>query len=314
MTSALLERRSGGAVDGDLDRSLSGKSNYHCSASEAETFQSRFSPTPPESCDRNRLSNFQNRAPCLSSNVLFLYPRDDHNNAFCINANVCKRLMGWYENACAVRVRRISSVSHALQVLDSFLDNSIKHAVVGGHGSGWNLHWGPGNTCGQSHLCVSTSNYQASSKFIAKLSRKMHKHGSIFLDSCLSATEDKSKWSHGMNLAQWIAKNVGKGIRVFGSELSFSTVKVKRFVAWHAEIDVGSADGVQRIITAGNGGCPFWAASQYPNHEGDCSCPSGKTCRTESGEKCPHSKGRDSDSYFLPMCAESWAKVSCRCV
>jgi hypothetical protein len=209
-------------------------------------------------------------------------------------------------------MRRIHSVRHALRELDQIPDDSVKHAVLGGHGSGSTLHWGPGNTCGESHLCVSTY-WSNSNNFLSKLSRKMHKHSSIFLDSCLSATTDRSLKTAGMNMAQWVAKEVGKGIRVFGSTRSFSEVKVQRFKAWHGVIDVEDEDAAQRIITADGGRCPRWARSRTPDHEGDCLCPDGQTCRTSDGEECPHSKGRTSDTFFLPMCAESWSKVSCSC-
>jgi hypothetical protein len=286
--------------------------DYDCNRGEWSTFNSRFSlHSYSVNCEATKHSNFEDNPPADEGNVLFFYPYEDHNNAFCTNANVCHRMLNWDENAPSVRMRRAYSVDYAMDELDKYKDNSIKHAVLGGHGSGSQLHWGPGRECGGSHLCVGS---YKSDRFLKKLSQKMHQHGSIFLDSCLSSTTNQSKWTDGKNLASWAAGEVGKGIRVIGSVLSFGKVRVERFKAWHARIDVyGEGNNVQRTSLASGARCPSWAASSSPDYYGDCSCPSGQTCTTTAGNACPRSKGRNSNSYFLPVCAEDWSKVKCQC-
>jgi len=180
---------------------------------------------------------------------------------------------------------------------------------LGGHGDGDSLSWGSENTCGEGVLCV---NSRRSTKFVKKLSRKMHNHGTIFLDSCHAATDDSARQEDGLNLAQWVANTVGKGIRVFGpkSSMANSDIHVSRYIAWHARIDVGHG-----VYVAPGARCPSWADKSVPDTEGDCECPSDRPiCRTQDGSECPRSQGLRSSNYFLPMCAEDWAEVSCTCI
>lgn len=276
----------------------------------ANTAQYEY-PLGYDKCERLKHMDFQDRPLCAEKNVLFMYPWEDHNNAFCVNENVCHRIWNWDKHACSVRMRRIQSIQDAINELHDYSDNSLKHVVLGGHGNGWTLHWGEGNTCGQSHLCVGD---WKSNELLRLLSRKMLQHGTIFTDSCLSATTDSSKHRDGKNLASWVASQVGKGIRVIGSVLSFGKVRVTRFKAWHATIDVAQENGVQRTSVAGGATCPSFAVSSTPDSSGNCKCPiSRPTCKTTDGNACPMSSGKTSYKYFLPMCAEEWAKVRCTC-
>jgi hypothetical protein len=285
---------------------------FDCSESEWSSFSERFELGQDKpNCEATKHMNFQDADVCADQNVIFMYPYADHNNAFCINSNVCHRMWNWDSNACSVRMRRITSVQDAIDQLDDYSDNSLKHVVLGGHGSGGTLHWGEGKKCGVSHICV---NSYSSNALLKKISEKMHQHGTIFLDSCLSATEDEKKFHKGMNLATWVASNVGKGIRVVGSLLSFGKVRVTRFQGWHARIDVKARKSVERVERADGALCPSWAESSTPDEDGDCKCPGEHpTCRTTEGKECPKSKGLVSNKYFLPMCAEDWANVTCKC-
>jgi len=141
--------------------------------------------------------------------------------------------------------------------------------------------------------------------FLLALRKKMHKHGTVFADSCLSATSARSP-----NIAQFVAEQVGKGVRVIGSEVSFGVVRVKRFHAWHGVVE----DDRQRTYYAEGAGCPPWAREQRPGGDGNCRCPPGSRCTTAEGGLCPRSDGTTSDEYFLPSCVEGWSQESCRCV
>mmetsp|Transcript_97799 Transcript_97799/g.218887 ORF Transcript_97799/g.218887 Transcript_97799/m.218887 type:complete len:374 (+) Transcript_97799:59-1180(+) len=246
--------------------------DYECTMAEWHQFSDRFSLAMHEgyNCKQLEHSDFEDGEICSEKNVLYFYPWDDHNGAFCVNPNVCHRMNSWYSHACSVHMRRQPDVDNAIKELDLFPDHSLKHAVLGGHGDGTSIHWGEGSKCGRSHLCT---NDKMSEQFFMKLSRKMHRHGSIFLDSCLSSTTDPRNMLGGENLGSWVAKTVGKGIRVIGSVLSFGKVRVTRFIAWHGQIDVGGASDVQRVHVAPGAHCPSWAKDSYPDSEGDCSCP-----------------------------------------
>jgi hypothetical protein len=308
----------------------SGRANYidyDCTAQEFYKFSADFNiagnPIRQPNCGITKHRNFENQPICTGQkgpgpivpealgNVLFMYPWEDHNNAFCINNNVCHRMSEWDFHACSVRMRRIQSVEDASDQLDHYPDTSLKHVVLGGHGSGSALHWGDVNQCGRGVLCVGE---YLSNAFLEKLSKKMYQHGTIFLDSCLSATNDESRFRNGKNLASWVASKVGKGIRVIGSVLSFGKVRVTRFRAWYAQIDVARANGVQRTTVASGASCPAYAMSSSPDSAGDCQCPDlYPECKTTDGGLCPRSKGQSSVRHFLPMCAEDWASVKCGC-
>lgn len=283
------------------------RGSYDCSWSGWKQFSDRFKlGLSSSNCNKLAHKDFNDVNVCSEKNVLYLYPWEDHNEAFCINYNVCHRMNSWYNHACSVHMRRTHSVKRAMIELDDFPDDSLMHAVVGGHGSGTSLHWGDGNQCGTSHLCVDSHN---SKTFVQKLSRKMHRHGSIFLDSCLSSNPNERK-----NLASWVAQTVGKGIRVIGAEVSFGKVQVQRFIAWYAQIDVTGRSNVQSVHVAGGASCPSWAKSRNPDGDGDCACPDDyPTCKVGDGKPCPRSQGKTSKKYFLPMCVEAWAKVKCMC-
>lgn len=289
------------------------ENDYECDSRQWRNFVARFS-IPKDAnaeCNATEKLDFQDGSACREKNVLYLYPAEDHNGAFCINDNVCHRMNNWYSYACSVHMKRASSVKQAIRELKRFRRNSLKHAVLGGHGSGSTLRWGEGDTCGESHLCINSA---TSESFLEQLSEKMHPHGSIFLDSCLSSTTDEDEKEDGMNMGEWVAKTVGKGIRVIGSMLSFGEVQVVRFAAWYAQIDVEEQSNVQVVHLAQGARCPDWAESQSPDEDGDCKCPDSTYCELTDGSPCPQSEGETSDIYFLPMCAESWSNVSCRCV
>jgi len=277
----------------------------------------------------------------------------------------------WNEHACSVHLKRTETVEQALSALAAYPDDSIKHAVLGGHGSGTYLVWGgaPEGLLGVQKggygvrvgevvqvmqgfftitalrvwITAGTRGYIAevdhegdmkvifeghaqqwvqysdrwklkvlpsvslSREFLLKLGRKMQRHGSIFTDSCLSATSQVTP-----NLASFVAQIVGKGVRVIGSEVSFGKVRVKRFHAWYAQIDTNEMSGAQRTYQEG-ATCPSFSARRRPDREGNCRCRRGARCTTDHGNLCPAAGGQTSYTKFLPFCGESWAQERCDC-
>mmetsp|Transcript_122917 Transcript_122917/g.358764 ORF Transcript_122917/g.358764 Transcript_122917/m.358764 type:complete len:413 (-) Transcript_122917:10-1248(-) len=73
--------------------------------------------------------------------------------------------------------------------------------------------------------------HSSSFQVITQLRNVMQQHASIFLDSCSSASS-----SAHPSLAHFVARMVGKGVRVIGSEVPFGNVNVRSFGAWHVSI------------------------------------------------------------------------------
>eukprot|EP00929_Paragymnodinium_shiwhaense_P034781 TRINITY_DN18880_c0_g2_i1.p1 TRINITY_DN18880_c0_g2~~TRINITY_DN18880_c0_g2_i1.p1 ORF type:complete len:243 (+),score=14.86 TRINITY_DN18880_c0_g2_i1:489-1217(+) len=215
-----------------------------------------------------------------------------------------------YAKACSVQLYRVQNVAEALAVASKFPDNSIRHVVLGGHGWGWGLQWGQVAGCGEGKFCAGN---RLSTSLLEEIAKKMQRHGSLFVDSCLGATSDPDRQYLGMNLAQWVAKVVGHGIRVIGAELSFSTLRVKRYAGFYGTIKVGYDDNVQRVYSQG-ARCPSWASSGTPDADGQCSCSDLEICTTSDNGDCPSAKGQTSNHYFLPSCAEKWSTVKCSCI
>jgi len=339
--------------------------DYRCDEQEFEDFMGKFGLVGDECFGK---TNFGRGEICESGNVVWIYPKHDHNGAFCIDESACHRLTLWSSHACSVKVWRVETLEEALQLLSRYPDNSIKHMVLGGHGDGSSIRWGgkhdgilglvgdekpvpmgsivrptevvpsmnnmgnrdfmpgavgyvrwigrdgdaeiyiDGHRTSQGIEAKSLSKLEASpsgaKSFLLALRETMHKRGSIFADSCLSATSTRSP-----NIAQFVAEQVGKGVRVIGSEVSFSVVRVKRFHAWHGVVE----DERQHAYYAQEAGCPSWAREQKPDGDGNCRCPEGSGCRTAGGDLCPKSDGTASDEYFLPSCAEEWSEETCIC-
>eukprot|EP00929_Paragymnodinium_shiwhaense_P034780 TRINITY_DN18880_c0_g1_i1.p1 TRINITY_DN18880_c0_g1~~TRINITY_DN18880_c0_g1_i1.p1 ORF type:complete len:453 (+),score=61.49 TRINITY_DN18880_c0_g1_i1:69-1427(+) len=314
---AMLERRTGrGGSDAsllELDTSVrrkEGQPSYTCDQAHKQEFAEEFGVNV-DACHETSHANFSNsREMCETNNVLYLYPAEDHNDAFCVNTFVCGRMAGWHKNACSVQLYRVQSVAEAVDVVLRFPDSSIRHVVLGGHGWGWGLQWGPVERCGEGLFCAG----EVESKYLlGELAIKMQRHGSFFVDSCLGATSDPEKHWHGMNLAEWVAKVVERGIRVIGAELSFSTLRVKRYAGFYGTIEVDEQDNVQRLYSHG-ATCPSWAESETPDADGQCSCRDYQICTTSDGGDCPSAHGETSDLFFLPACAEKWSNEKCECI
>jgi len=236
--------------------------DYRCDEQEFEDFMGKFGLVGDECFGK---TNFGRGEICESGNVVWIYPKHDHNGAFCIDESACHRLTLWSSHACSVKVWRVETLEEALQLLSRYPDNSIKHMVLGGHGDGSSIRWGgkhdgilglvgdekpvpmgsivrptevvpsmnnmgnrdfmpgavgyvrwidrdgdaviyiDGHTISQHIEAKSFSKLEVSpsgaKSFLLALREKMHKHGSIFTDSCLSATSTRSP-----NIAQFVAE------------------------------------------------------------------------------------------------------------
>merc|ERR1712048_352237 len=108
----------------------------------------------------------------------------------------------------------------------------------------------------------------------------------------------------------YVRDKVGKGVRVIGFSKSFNNGEMinARYEGFHVSVSGGTAT---TFFTYTN--CPSWAGATQSDSDGDCKCPSGSTCKTNKHDSCPRSQGKWSDTYFLPMCAESWSSVRCTC-
>lgn len=265
---------------------------------------------------------FDTPKTCTMRNVLWLYPSEDHNGAFEINTNVEWRLKGWYRMACSVHVWRVGSVEEATRIVKAYTQRSLMNVVLGGHGSGTSLEWGASkfwssNVTGwylgeTTELAVGS---WATIEFFKALNSRMSRHGTVFMDSCLSGTS--CSWSWQTNLAQWTSQQFTKGIRVFGATESFSHVGVGRFGPYYHINDLSKgkavwydSPGARCYPTGGQLGSDL--RFTLPK-EGVCTCPVSTMCMLPTGDPCPSADGKTSRTNFLPACASHWVGDDERC-
>jgi len=130
--------------------------------------------------------------------VLFLYPKSDHNHAGSYGRTFCQRLMCWYDRGNDVYVRRIFTVREGTEIINRYNDGGISDIILGGHGSP------KGMTFGRGHLRVPragtdtfslfpnvNSNLSSSDTeaFFKALNSKLAPWGSVTLESCSTAGE-----------------------------------------------------------------------------------------------------------------------------
>merc|ERR1712061_616359 len=102
--------------------------------------------------------------------------------------------------------------------------------------------------CGGEHgLAVDSP---TSTAFLHKLSKKMHDHGSIVMDTCSAAGDN----SPAQNLAQFVSNMVGKGVRVSGPPELLYTTDVQRFDVFFSQFNRRQGN-----IYVSGGTCPEWA-------------------------------------------------------
>lgn len=128
--------------------------NWKCSEQEWQQFLVKFGLDDHGKGYVSNWPSFRDRSPCAERNVLWLWPRFDHNGAFKIDSRACYRLMHWYPRACSVAVVNTSTVQEAEQVLHSFPDRSLILADLGGHGDPTGLVWGNYSSVPDGTACV----------------------------------------------------------------------------------------------------------------------------------------------------------------
>jgi hypothetical protein len=148
-----------------------------------------------------------------AGNALWLYPvkEADHNGAFAMNGNTCYRLEGWRRAACSTHVHRVADVHEAGATLEAFPDGSLISVVLGGHGNGRDLLWGPDPTTSLYPRFAKHKfevNNDFSRAFLWRLAMKVRDGATIILDSCHAACEQASP-----NLVEWTAGVLGEELR-----------------------------------------------------------------------------------------------------
>lgn len=128
--------------------------NWKCSDAEWQEFLQKFSLNDHGEGYVSNWPSFRDRGPCADRNVLWLWPRFDHNGAFKMDSRACYRLMHWYPRACSVTVINTSSVQDAERVLREFPDRSLMLADLGGHGNPNTLVWGNYSSVPDGTACI----------------------------------------------------------------------------------------------------------------------------------------------------------------
>jgi hypothetical protein len=154
------------------------------------------------------------------------------------------------------------------RVVDGFTMLPIKRGAV----ERKNVYCQGDKTCKLSSDMVSVN-------FLKKLSQKLHRDTSLLMDGCSVGGRPEGG---GDNLAQFTAKTVGKGIRVFAIGESLYTTDVQRWIPFYATLN----DKAPLVAVTG-AQCPDWSASEAVTRTGDCRCKGGSTCvsmKVEAGK------------------------------
>lgn len=130
--------------------------DWKCGDQEWEVFLQKFGLDDHGKGFVMPWSSFRDHEPCAERNVLWLWPRYDHNGAFFMDSRACYRLMHWYPRACSVTVVNTSTVQEAQRVLHTFPDRSLMLADLGGHGDPNSLVWGSYSSVPDGTACVAT--------------------------------------------------------------------------------------------------------------------------------------------------------------
>eukprot|EP00928_Gymnodinium_smaydae_P080516 TRINITY_DN6419_c0_g3_i1.p1 TRINITY_DN6419_c0_g3~~TRINITY_DN6419_c0_g3_i1.p1 ORF type:complete len:467 (+),score=12.82 TRINITY_DN6419_c0_g3_i1:29-1402(+) len=210
--------------------------------------------------DQYANSSFSNThgVPCVERNVVWFWTAEG-GEAFDLDRYVCFRLFQWTFRACSVHVFRVHEVQQAYNFLKRFPDDSIMHMSLGGHGSPYLCRFG-GEDC-----LTFTPESQC---FFSTVHAKMHRHGSIVLDSCSTAAACDST-----NFAKFTSISVGKGVRVLASSETIYYTEVHRFEPFYSEFD-----GRFPVVYSVGARCPSWAASKTVDRHGVCSCRDAELC------------------------------------
>ena len=131
--------------------------------------------------------------------ALFIYPKNDHNNAFRLTDHLKYRLLALSKHY-SVKVRYVGGVDEAADLIKASKDGETHHLVLGGHGTASSITFGYGG--GRAKLTKQT-------KIEPKIFEKLAPRATILLDSC----------SAGLGLAEYISQ-LAPGRHVYGSEVT----------------------------------------------------------------------------------------------
>eukprot|EP00929_Paragymnodinium_shiwhaense_P073544 TRINITY_DN37512_c0_g1_i1.p1 TRINITY_DN37512_c0_g1~~TRINITY_DN37512_c0_g1_i1.p1 ORF type:complete len:292 (+),score=45.69 TRINITY_DN37512_c0_g1_i1:498-1373(+) len=253
-----------------------------------------------------------------ASNVLIFYPRYDPSRAFCIDDNVCGRMMNWRARSSSVTLTRVRDLATMMSILGEYADNSIKHLVIGGHGTSTTLALGVKQgkkICGDTSICVKSGRTRVLLELVAE---KMMRAGSIFLDSCLTA----KKTADGDSLMDYIGRVLSsvakKGLRIIGATESFKAVDVQVYEPFLPHVGRAAQGNPVRVLQTEGVTCPAYAASSAPDADGLCECKPGRRCiflgrDGRANEACPVGPDERSSTRFIATCGTSWASRKCIC-
>eukprot|EP00928_Gymnodinium_smaydae_P080514 TRINITY_DN6419_c0_g1_i1.p1 TRINITY_DN6419_c0_g1~~TRINITY_DN6419_c0_g1_i1.p1 ORF type:complete len:475 (+),score=29.48 TRINITY_DN6419_c0_g1_i1:52-1425(+) len=236
--------------------------SIHCTDAEWVAFLRHFGlPNHgDDKIDQYANTSFSNThgEPCDERNVVWFWTAEG-GEAFDLDRAVCFRLLQWAFRACSVHVFRVHEVEEARAVLHRFPDDSMMHMSLGGHGSPYSCR------ISEEDCLTFTAESQA---FFSAVHAKMHRHGSIVLDSCQNAAE-----CTGANFAKFASISVGKGVRVLAATETVYFTEVHRFEPFYTEFD-----GDLPVVNTVGGRCPSWAASRVVDKDGVCSCRNAEFC------------------------------------
>mmetsp|Transcript_124653 Transcript_124653/g.364039 ORF Transcript_124653/g.364039 Transcript_124653/m.364039 type:complete len:351 (+) Transcript_124653:84-1136(+) len=209
--------------------------HYECTASQLSTLAARFEigkqhgrTCANEAAWRDRLDYTH---PTSRQEVaMYLYPRTgDHNDAFSFCANAagrsfdkvaCFRLLQDTEHL-SVWFDRVDTIEDAMGIVRSLPQGvTIRHMVLGGHGSPTELEWGDARiTPGQSKLAVDDP---LTNELLDTLYSRLTTESIVFLDSCQNAKRvDGQK-----NMLQHVAHRLA-GVTIYASKECFSSSDVR---------------------------------------------------------------------------------------
>lgn len=163
---------------------------------------SKVSPSQSRDFDQKFTIDGKNidfKHPTSKVSALFIYPRNDHNNAFRLNDHLKYRLLALSEHY-NVKVRYVHDIDEAGELISNSKYAEIHHLVLGGHGSASSITFGHGG--GRASLTTET-------KVDPTLFEKLAPKATILLDSC----------SAGLRLAEYVAR-LAPGRYVYGSEVT----------------------------------------------------------------------------------------------
>jgi len=292
-----------------------------CNESERREFHDRFGAWPAD--DLNADLWTEPRPPGkLKEQVVLMYPLRDPNGAFSINDQMCYRLLSFARLYESVTLVHFSSVPEAYDFLSAVDAGSVRHLVVGGHGTPTSLGFGPCDTT----LCKLKAYTPSAHDFWVHARSRLNRKGRIFLDSCLNGkfTED------GHNNARYVSSLL-PGVRIYSSQISFGSHNyvVRDFENFDLMVrDVGDNLTVKNFVFVGNcktapehwhdvdgrdcetfankGLCLMFGNST--SSEGiqakDACCQCGGGATGETTEQCPH---------FAEPVGSSGGKRLCKC-